>query len=187
MTWKRVKLEAICTKITDGTHKTPKYVETGVCFLSAKNVSQGYLDFTNCKYITIEEHEQLKKRCFSESGDVMLSKSGSLGEAAIVPNVDFEFSMFESLALLKTNRSMVIPEFLQQLLSSPRSKKYFHSITTGLAVKHLHLVDLRKMPLSLPSIPEQTAIADLLFTWDAAIEKTEQLIAAKEKRLNALY
>ena len=182
MSWETVRLEAVCTKITDGTHKTPKYVEGGVCFLSAKNLSQGHLNFTNCKYITAEEHAQLKKRCFPEAGDVMLSKSGSLGEGVIVPNVDFEFSIFESLALLKTNKSKVVPRFLQQLLSAPQSKRYFQSITTGLAVKHLHLVDLRRMRLALPSIAEQTAIADLLSTWDAAIEKTEKLIVAKEKR-----
>jgi len=186
VSWKRVRLEAVCTKITDGTHKTPKYVENGVCFLSAKNINNGYLNVTNCKFITTEEHKDLKKRCFPEAGDVMLSKSGSLGEAVIVPDLDFEFSVFESLALLKVDRRKVVPEFLQQLLSSPQSKKYFHSITTGLAVKHLHLVDLRKMRLILPPVQEQTAIADLLSTWDAAIEKIEKLIAAKGKRYSWL-
>jgi len=50
MTWEKMRLESLCTKITDGTHKTPKYVDSRVCFLSAKNLNQGYLDFTNCKY-----------------------------------------------------------------------------------------------------------------------------------------
>ncbi len=61
MSWEKVRLEALCTKITDGTHKTPRYVETGIRFLSAKNVGKGYLDFSGCKYITEEEHAQLKK------------------------------------------------------------------------------------------------------------------------------
>lgn len=111
----------------------------------------------------------------------MLSKSGSLGAAVIVPTLNFEFSIFESLALLKVDRSKVVPEFLQQVISSPQSKRYFHSITTGLAVKHLHLVDLRKMRLVLPPIQEQTAIAGLLSTWDKAIEKTERLVQAKKR------
>ncbi len=38
----------------------------------------------------------------------------------------------------------------------------------------------------LPSLPEQKAIASLLETWDAAIEKTEALIAAKEKQFKWL-
>src|SRR5574344_27312 len=31
----------LCTKITDGTHSTPKYIDSGVPFLSVKNISQG--------------------------------------------------------------------------------------------------------------------------------------------------
>ncbi len=116
----------------------------------------------------------------------MLSKSGSLGDSVIVPNVNFEFSIFESLALLKTKKDVIRPEFLQHFLSSPYMKRYFRSITTGLAVKYLHLVDLRKTPILLPSIDEQTDIADLLSTWDAAIKKTERLIAVKEKQFSWL-
>jgi type I restriction enzyme S subunit len=41
---------------------------------------------------------------------------------------------------------------------------------------------LRTFPVKFPSISEQKAIADLLSTWDKAIEKTERLIQAKEKR-----
>lgn len=41
------------------------------------------------------------------------------------------------------------------------------------------------VPILLPPLPEQKAIADLLSTWDAAIEKTERLIRAKEIRLEA--
>lgn len=45
---------------------------------------------------------------------------------------------------------------------------------------------LTKLPIVLPPLSEQKAIADLLSTWDAVIEKTERLIAAKEKRFDWL-
>lgn len=37
------------------------------------------------------------------------------------------------------------------------------------------------LQVTLPSLPEQTAIASLLSTWDLAIEKAERLVAAKER------
>ncbi|MCD6475548.1 MAG: restriction endonuclease subunit S [Anaerolineaceae bacterium] len=45
---------------------------------------------------------------------------------------------------------------------------------------------LKQFPIVLPPFPEQKAIADLLSTWDEAIEKTERLIRAKEKRFKWL-
>lgn len=39
------------------------------------------------------------------------------------------------------------------------------------------------VPIILPPLPEQKAIADLLSTWDEAIEKTERLIQVKEAKL----
>jgi type I restriction enzyme S subunit len=39
--------------------------------------------------------------------------------------------------------------------------------------------DLSKVSMMLPPLPEQKAIADLLSTWDEAIENTEKLIWAK--------
>lgn len=46
---------------------------------------------------------------------------------------------------------------------------------------------IKEIPISLPPLPEQKAIAEVLTVWDRAIEKTERLIQAKERRLNALY
>ncbi len=45
---------------------------------------------------------------------------------------------------------------------------------------------LADLPIFIVPKNEQVAIAKLLSTWDAAIEKTERLIAAKEKRFSAL-
>ena len=61
--WKETNLQNVClTKITDGTHKTPKYTtkeEGGVPFISAKDVTQGEICWDNIKYIIPELHEEL--------------------------------------------------------------------------------------------------------------------------------
>jgi len=50
----------------------------------------------------------------------------------------------------------------------------------------LNKATLEKLPILLPPLPEQRAIADLLSTWDEAIDKTERLIQAKERRFKGL-
>lgn len=174
-------LAQLCTRITDGTHQTPNYQDQGVIFISAKNIKDGQLDFSDRKYITCEEHEFLTKSAKPTPGDLLLTKSGSLGDVAVIPELDFEFSIFESLALLKPRRDLVDSNYLYQYTRSPEAARHFHGITTGLAVKHLHLGDLRKLKVFLPPLKRQREIAEQLSTWDTAIQTTEQLITARER------
>ncbi len=74
----KVKLRTVCSKITDGTHKTPNYISQGITFISAKNIVNNELDFTDVKYISKDEYDEIQKRCQTELYDVLLSKSGSV-------------------------------------------------------------------------------------------------------------
>ena len=51
-----------------------------------------------------------------------------------------------------------------------------HRITAATTVKHLSSKDVLEIEIELPSIPEQTKIAEILSTVDRAIEQTEALI-----------
>ena len=181
-----VDLGQIATKITDGTHHTPNYTNDGVIFLSAKNLREGGIDFSDHRWISLEEHSTLIRRCNPQPGDVMVSKSGSLGTACVVPEGAPTFSLFESVALIKLDRQVADADFVSQYLNSPHSRRHFGRITTGLAVQHLHLVDLRKAPIHLPPLPEQRRIAGILRTWDEAIDAASRLIDAKRRRLDGV-
>lgn len=152
--WNNTILESLTKKITDGTHKTPRYTSTGVKFISAKNIKRESIDWTDIKYISEEEHRLLYKRCNPEKGDLLLTKSGSLGMIAIV-DVDFEFSLFESLALLKVDKELIDPIYLREYLNLEQIKNLYLKITKGVGVKHLHLIDIKTLPVIVPPISEQ--------------------------------
>lgn len=151
--WPVSDLAASCT-VVDGTHKTPKYVSEGVVFISAKNVRDREISWDDVKYITLAEHEELRRRCKPERGDIVLTKSGSLGEAALI-DVEFEFSLFESLALLKFDTEVFLPEYLLGFLNSDAAKTMYLRFTKGVAVRHLHLVDIRKLQVPIPPVAAQ--------------------------------
>ena len=159
--WPKDNLENLSSKITDGTHKTPKYQENGVKFISAKNIKRNEINWTDIKYIMEQEHKKLIKRCNPEFGDIVLTKSGSIGESALI-NVNFDFSLFESLALIKYERKKINGYFLKYLLDTDSIKHRYKKSTKGVAVKHLHLVDIRKLPIILPPIELQNKFADIV-------------------------
>ena len=76
--WEWCRLVSILTKLTDGTHSTPKYTQVGIPFLSVKDMSCGTIDFSDTKFISELEHKELYKRCNPEYGDAYNMVLGSV-------------------------------------------------------------------------------------------------------------
>lgn len=157
--WEQVNLIDICTKITDGTHKTPNYLSEGVKFISAKNIKNNTISWTDIKYISESESNLINSRCNPEFEDVLLTKSGSIGQPALV-DVNFKFSLFESLALIKYNRSKVSPPFLITYLMSNGVNYFYKQRHKGVTIKHLHLVDIKSIPVYLPPFDLQNEFGE---------------------------
>ncbi|HEC77382.1 MAG TPA: restriction endonuclease subunit S [Thermoplasmatales archaeon] len=181
--WEVVRLKNICTKITDGTHRTPKYVEKGIPFISTQNIKpfcKGF-DFSQYrKYISLEEHKELTKRCKPEKGDLLISKCGTIGRTKIV-DVDYEFSIFVGLALLKLNKKKVCGKFLEQLLNFEPFIRRMEVASPGSTRKTLTISAIKNLLIPLPPLPEQKAIAKILSTVDKAIQKVDEAIAKTER------
>lgn len=185
MEWGKVTLGEICHKITDGTHKTPKYLENGVFFLSAKNVKGLKLNSSDPKFISKEEHQVLSKRCNVEKLDIVITKSGSLGMAAMV-EFDFEFSIFESLALVKYKREFINGLFLLYFLNTKSTQRQYNDITKGVGVKHLHLTDIRKLSIISPPIQLQNQFAERVAVIEAQKQQAQLELAKSEALFQSL-
>ncbi len=184
--WRWVKLDDICSQITDGAHKTPLYVNRGVRFISIANLRPfkplTYIRYE--KFITQDEHEKLTTRCKPEKDDILVTKIGTLG---IAKKVDFdeEVSIFVGLALAKPNKEFVYPEYLECYLNSPYAKKLAIEGAKGGGRQTLAIQALKRFPVPLPPLPEQKSIAMRLNKQIAAAEKVykfaeEQIEIARE-------
>ena len=109
--WAWSRLQSICEPITDGTHQTPVYSDSGYIFLSAKNVTTGSIDWNNIMHIPESLHKELYSRIAPKKGDILLAKNGTIGVAAIVDR-DCEFDIYVTLALLRTVNQLVSPQYL---------------------------------------------------------------------------
>ena len=179
--WEVVRLTELCTKITDGTHRTPTYVKKGVPFLRVVDIQSTNVDWQQVKWIPRNEHEELIKRCKPEKGDVLLSKNGTIGKTKVV-DWEQEFSIFVSLCLLKVKHKLLNNVYLAEFLASkglPQIQKRGKRMT----VTNLHLVEIRELLIPLPSLSEQQEIAETLQTCDNKIAALEQ----ETNRLDELF
>ena len=184
------KLGAVCRKITDGTHKTPTYLDEGITFISAKNIVNGELDFTDIKHISEEEYQEIQNRCQTDIFDILLSKSGSLGAPVIVKTKE-KLGLFESLAVLKYDRDRLLPEFLCEQLKMDSVQRQFKTGTKGVAIKHLHLGVIADTDIIVPPLKEQKIFADFVAQVDKsklAVQKSlEQLEILKKALMQAYF
>ena len=159
--WKWVQMNDIFYKITDGTHKTPKYTTSGIPFISVKNCSSGILDFKNTKFISEKEHNELYSRCNPEKGDLLITKVGTTGVPVKI-DTDTVFDLFVSVALLKFSHNLLNIDYLYYALQSPDVYEQVKLNTKGVGNKNWVLDDIKATVFPLPPIEEQQRIVEKL-------------------------
>lgn len=175
--WNWCRLENGCSLITDGTHQTPIYSETGFVFLSSKNVTSGKINWENVKHIPEDLHNVLYARLAPQLNDILLAKNGTTGIGALVDR-ECVFDIYVSLALLRPITEMFFPEYLLLVINSPFVKSQFNESLKGIGVPNLHLEYIRKVWITLPPISEQERIVKKVEEIFTSLDEIENSIKA---------
>lgn len=183
--WEEKTLKEVCSKITDGTHQTPKYFDSGYTFLSSGNVTSGIIDWDKIKYIDEKQHLEMQKRVSPQLNDILLAKNGTTGVAAMVDK-DIEFDIYVSLALLRASDKLEA-KYLLHFVNSPIAKKQFNKRLKGSGVPNLHLQEIREVTISYPiSKKEQLEISNYIELLSMRIKQLENHYKQKLKNLEEL-
>lgn len=188
--WASATIEEIAIRITDGTHQTPNYAKDGIRFISTTNIKPFSPDFDfseYSRYISTEDHKELTKRCCPTKGDILISKCGTIGRVKQV-DVDYPFSIFVGLALIKLYEGIFVDGFLDYLLNSPPVQKAFIKAAPGSTRKTLTLGSIKWIRIPIPPFEEQkriiVKIEELFTDLNASIEalvKSKALIKKYRK------
>lgn len=175
-------LNEVCDKITDGTHKTPVYVEHGIPFLRVTDITNSN---ESKKFLTKEEHAQLTQRCRPEKGDVLYTKNGTVGIAKMV-DWDYEFSIFVSLCLLKPRKGIISAKYLETFLNTPIAlEQALHRSKKG-TITNLHLNQIKMIKLPLPPMKLQGEFAGIIQKIEATRQKQQQAKMHEENLFDSL-
>lgn len=172
--WEVLTLRRVITRAVDGPHHSPRYLDSGVPFLSARNIKTDRWSLGNAKYISEEDYVEFSKRVVPEVGDVLYTKGGTTGVARAV-DLDFRFQVWVHVAVLKVKRHKVMPEYLALVLNSPRCYEQAQLFTRGATNQDLGLGRMKGIVFALPPLSEQE---ELLKALD---ERTHSLQEAAEK------
>lgn len=157
--WEVATLESLVSqRIVDGVHKTPTYISSGIRFITAKDIIDNAVCFDGCRYISLEEHEQLTSRIKPRRGDVLLTKVGTVGNVALV-DFDEEFSYFVQLALMRPNLDLVDASFLYWCLQCDAVQLEISSSAPQSTMKFIGTQKIAKLRVPVPPISEQRDIA----------------------------
>lgn len=173
--WEEVQLGTEAD-VRDGTHDSPKYVNTGYPLITSKNIVNGKLDFEDISFISEEDFYLINKRSKVDVGDIIMPMIGTIGNPIILYRDDFAI---KNVALIKKSNNLN-NQFLLNLLKSKAFYRYLHRENAGGTQKFIALGVIREFLFNSPTIEEQKKIGDLFRKIDGLIEKQEDKVAKME-------
>lgn len=150
--WSVVSLGRVLHRAVDGPHFSPTYSDSGVPFLSARNIRPGAWSFDDLKYVNEGLATEFDRRVRPEIGDVLYTKGGTTGVAKAV-DVDERFQVWVHIAVLKLIKDLVTPEFLEIVLNSPACYEQSQLETRGATNQDLGLGRMKR--ISIPLAPPE--------------------------------
>ena len=159
-----------------GSHlKVSEFVNKGVPVIELKHLRSNLSVKNIDRFITNEKLNEIK-RSKVQNGDIVISKTGTLGLNAIVPEEFPEAMMTSRLAKISLNQGKAVNIYFKYWLDFLKQKRFWEIKGVGTTMLILNLDIISNAPVILPPLPEQEKIAEVLSTVDEAIEKTDKII-----------
>ena len=169
-------LSEVCEYITDGSHTSPKNnIDSDIPMLSVKDMTSIGFDYDNCKHISLNDYNLLKKNgCQPRIGDVLVAKDGSYFKYVFVVSEERKEVILSSIAIIHP-KNILLPEYLRTYLLSDEVYQFVkQELITGMALKRVILDDIKRIPVFIPKINEQNKFASYVTSIDKLRFVSEQ-------------
>lgn len=188
MTYQRIALEKLATLIKDGTHGTHKNVENGPYLLSAQNIENGNIIINeNDRRISNKDFNIIHRSYRLQNNDILITIVGSLGRCAILKNYNGNFTFQRSVAIIRFNKTRIIPKFAYYQIQTNTFQKELARRESKGAQGGVYLGELAKIQLSVPDLETQQKIVQILDTWNNAIDVIKIRLVQEDNLMKYLY
>lgn len=159
--------------------------------IKMSNLYRGVLDLSRSPSFW-ENVDSKTERYLLKENDILMTLTGTVGKRDYGYTVQLKnennLLLNQRVCCIRPRQKKVHTFYLFQYLRTQEFLNKFFDCSIGGTgnQSNVGISDLRELDIYLPPSTEQKAISDLLSTWDEAIERTERLIQAKEKRFKWL-
>ena len=170
--------------VTYGVVKPGDHKPHGIPLIKAADVGNGRVNSAPNFRISQEKHQE-HSRTELNGGELLITLVGTPGQCAIAPLEVKGFNVVRAVGVFSTE-PIADSRFIMYSIQAPQSQVYLRNVCNTTVQATLNLGDLKGLPLSIPDIKEQKAIAYILGTLDDKIElnrKTNETLEAMAKAL----
>ncbi|MBD3672770.1 MAG: restriction endonuclease subunit S [Planctomycetaceae bacterium] len=192
--WSILRIADAPIEIEDGDRgknypKQADFTLSGYClFLNAGNVTLDGFRFDDCKFISSEKDNKLRKGKLLRE-DLVMTTRGTVGNVAYYDeSVPYDHIRINSgMVIFRPETDSLLPLFLYQYLRSKAFKDQVHALRTGSAQPQLPIRDINRIEIPLPPLPQQEAIAAILGALDDKIELNRRMNETLEAMARAIF
>lgn len=176
--WEWERLQDICEGIYDCPNSTPKLTIAGPYVARTQDILTGIFLESSAGHVSEGTYAKRVTRAEPRRGDLLYSREGTyFGIAAEVP-LEVRVCLGQRMVLIRPNVKIVNFRFLRYWLNSPAMAAYIHGFRDGSVAERLNLPTIRSLPVLIPPMGEQAAIAAVLAALDDKIAVNDQIVRA---------
>lgn len=166
--------------ITKGT--TPKkFFPFGINFIKIECIEEYGINVKKSLFIDIQTHQKELSRSMLEVNDLLFAIAGAtIGKCGIVKNDMIPANTNQALSIIRL-KDKIDQIYVLNLLKSTVMKHYIYKNIAAGAQPNLNLEQIGNFTFNIPTLTEQTKIADFLSTVDQKIEQLNQKLKLWQK------
>lgn len=177
-----VKLSDVCNLI-DSLHITPKYIEKGFPMVRAADISNKFLDLTNCVQVSKSTLDKHNKKYVPKKGDILITRVGvNLGNVSYNDTKEI-FCLGQNISIISSSDN---GKFLYYYLLSPKMQSFIKKLISGSAYKCIGFEKLKELPCNFNNI-NCTKIGNLLYSIDKKINLNNKINDKLESMAKTIY
>lgn len=179
----------------DGNHggdypRSEEFVSEGVPYIGANCISDGEVDFSLAKYLTVERAGKLRKG-LAQNEDVLFAHNATVGPTVVLHTTKPKVILSTSLTAYRCNKERIMPEYLATYMKSDGFVMQYSSEMKQTTRNQVPITAQKKYLFLIPPMKEQKAFSEFVKHVDKskneAKEKISKLKQQREAAINKYF